>query len=174
MPSGGISEFQTNFYISEMELERARKGVDSSVCPVHWLHEEPLAFFCVQCDKAICMRCKLTKHENHETEDLTETAERCKRRLSEAQPRLEKTVHRLQMSLSKAQSNVKAAKLKRAAIKEQVISTADQSFSPVFVILKISISGTFLTLYIKLFYKANTGLISSHRYVPVVTDDLLG
>ena len=78
------------------------------------------------------------------------------------------------MSLSKAQSNVKAAKLKRAAIKEQVISTADQSFSPVFVILKISISGTFLTLYIKLFYKANTGLISSHRYVPVVTDDLLG
>ena len=120
------------------------------------------------------MRCKLTKHENHETEDMTEAAERCKRRLSEAQPRLEKTVHRLQMCLSQAQSNVKAATLKRAAMKEQVISTANKSFSPVFVILKISVSGTFLTLYIKLFYKASIGLISSHRYVPVVTDDLLG
>ena len=128
VPSGGISEFQTNFYISENELERARKGVDSSICPVHSLHEEPLAFFCVQCDKAICMRCKLTKHEVHETQDLTEAAERCKQRLSEAQPRLEKTVHRLQMSLSKAQSNVKAAKLKRTAIKEQVISTVKKSF----------------------------------------------
>ena len=69
------------------------------------------------------MRCKLTKHENHETEDLTEAAGRCKRRLSKAQPRLKKTVRRLQMSLSKAKSNVKAAKLKRDAIKEQVIST---------------------------------------------------
>lgn len=123
MPSDGATDFQTNFYISENDLEKARKGVDSSICPIHSLHEEPLAFFCVQCDKAVCMRCKLTKHENHETEDLTEAAERCKRRLSEAQSHLEKTVNCVQKSVSKAKSNVMASNRKRTAVKEHVSKT---------------------------------------------------
>jgi len=126
VPPEGALGFQMNFYICEEELELERKGPSTAMCSKHDV--EPLVFFCVQCDSAICIRCKLTKHDHHETEDLTEAAERCKQRLSEAQPRLEKTVHRLQMSLSKAQSNVKAAKLKRDAIKEQVISTVKKSF----------------------------------------------
>lgn len=53
-PKEGVSAFQVNFYISEEELERARSGVDSQMCPIHSV--EPLVFMCEDCDKVICIR----------------------------------------------------------------------------------------------------------------------
>lgn len=42
------------------------------MCHVHG--EERVIFQCRQCDQVICIRCKLTRHEGHFTQDLSEVA----------------------------------------------------------------------------------------------------
>ena len=76
LPAGGVAALQGNFYISADDLERARKG---NQCPVHSQRE--LEFFCVPCDKAICINCKLTDHESHKTQDLDKALELRKKEL---------------------------------------------------------------------------------------------
>ena len=123
IPLGGVQTFQVNFYIAEDELERARRGVNATICPAHTLELEPLAFLCVDCDSMICIRCKLTEHENHKTEDLTRAGERCKRSLSEKGKHLQKTVNAHEEILAQIKESIHASRENRYTIKEKVTFT---------------------------------------------------
>ncbi|KAK7481570.1 hypothetical protein BaRGS_00027219 [Batillaria attramentaria] len=87
VPPGGVSAFQTNFYIDPQDLDRAR---DNTHCMTHLTKE--LEFFCIKCDQAICINCKLTEHEYHKTQDLQQAAAKAKIQLSENLARIERCV----------------------------------------------------------------------------------
>ncbi|XP_025080719.1 tripartite motif-containing protein 2-like isoform X2 [Pomacea canaliculata] len=87
VPPGGVCDLQVNFYFTEEALERARSEGSRSMCPVH--NKECAIFFCTQCDQAICIRCKLTKHEGHVTEDLSDAVARCKQTIEHELDRLD-------------------------------------------------------------------------------------
>ncbi|KAK7479993.1 hypothetical protein BaRGS_00028726 [Batillaria attramentaria] len=123
VPAGGLTAFQANYYITEEELEQARNHDDAAMCSTHTM--EQLIFFCEQCDKAICLRCKLTSHEGHKTKDLQVVAADCKRQLSAVQSRLEGSIGRLSKLQVMAQDNLREAEKKRIAVKEQVHSQRD-------------------------------------------------
>ena len=78
LPSGGVTALQSNFYISSDDLERARNG--NLFCPIHIQWE--LELFCVPCDQAICVSCKLLDHESHQTVDLDKATELRKKGLT--------------------------------------------------------------------------------------------
>ncbi|XP_076446905.1 uncharacterized protein LOC143284132 [Babylonia areolata] len=119
VPPDGALGFQVNFYITEEELERERRGPNTAMCARHKMEE--LVFFCRPCDRAICIRCKLTKHSEHpDTEDLSEAAARCTDRLENSKQRLENTISYLSRMATEAQKNLTAAKEKGVALKEQV------------------------------------------------------
>ena len=107
-----------NFYICEEELELERKGPSIAMCSTHDV--EPLVFFCVQCDSAICIRCKLTKHDHHETEDLSEAAARCQSRLKTSKERLDDTINYLTRRSAEAHDSITDAQKKGIAVKEEV------------------------------------------------------
>ena len=119
--------FQMNFYICKEELEAERKGPSTTMCSAHDV--EPLVLFCVQCDRAICIQCKLTKHDHHETEDLSEAAARCQSHLEMSKERLENTVSYLTTKSAEALDNIKAAKQKGISIKQEVNKTNTQALS---------------------------------------------
>ncbi|KAK7479992.1 hypothetical protein BaRGS_00028725 [Batillaria attramentaria] len=118
VPVGGARVFPNNFWVTEEDLQLARNSVDAAMCPNHSM--ELLIFLCTECDQAICLRCRLTKHNNHNCEDLSEVAHRCKAELTEGQNRLEVTIRRLNEHLGQAKDNLRAAQHKRVSLKEQV------------------------------------------------------
>ncbi|PVD36450.1 hypothetical protein C0Q70_03434 [Pomacea canaliculata] len=81
VPLGGVCALQVNFYFTEEALEQARSDESNSMCSVH--SKENVIFYCTQCDQAICIRCKLTRHDGHATEDLSEAATRCKQTIEQ-------------------------------------------------------------------------------------------
>ena len=85
LPSGGVTALQSNFYISSDDLERARNG--NLFCPIHIQWE--LELFCVPCDQAICISCKLTDHESHETVYYDKAAELKKKELTGERSRVQ-------------------------------------------------------------------------------------
>lgn len=122
-PKEGVQAFQSNFYITEEELERARSGTDSATCLQHPV--ELLVFLCEDCDKVICIRCKLTEHERHKTEDLPKAAARCQDHLAKERERLQDAINRLDCKVKEGQDNLKAAQAKAEAVKEQVDAQHD-------------------------------------------------
>lgn len=131
VPIGGARVFQNNFYITEEELQMARNNTEAALCPTHTT--EPLIFLCTDCDRAICIRCKLLKpHSQHDCEDLSEASRRCKVQLTEGEIRLERTTSRLTKQLHLADDNTKAAQTKRIALKEQVQSQCDELVTRVY------------------------------------------
>ncbi|KAK7485144.1 hypothetical protein BaRGS_00023554 [Batillaria attramentaria] len=117
VPDGGVSAFQVNFYITERELELARKP-GPRMCPTH--EDERLRFLCLQCDTVICRDCKLTKHDGHSSEDLFEAAARCKASLETAQSRLEECIRVVEDKLKEAQEDQAAAQEKREVIEKEI------------------------------------------------------
>ncbi|PVD36453.1 hypothetical protein C0Q70_03437 [Pomacea canaliculata] len=118
VPPGGVSALQVNFYMTEEALEWARSEDLYSTCPVHT--KQHVIFYCTQCDQAICMRCKLTKHEGHVTDDLSDAAVRCKKTVEEHLHRLDDSI---QVLIEHAEAVVKIeerAKEKRDAVAGQV------------------------------------------------------
>ena len=71
------------------------------------------------------IRCKLTRHENHQTEDMSETAARCKDRLETCKNNLDDAISFLTNKSKEAEENVQHAKRKKASVKEMVIYTVD-------------------------------------------------
>lgn len=76
IPAGGVRALQVNLYFPEEVLEKARREKNSSMCSVH--SDERITLYCCLCDQAICVRCKVTEHEGHNTEDLSLAAARTK------------------------------------------------------------------------------------------------
>ncbi|KAK7481531.1 hypothetical protein BaRGS_00027180 [Batillaria attramentaria] len=69
VPPGGVSAFQTNFYIDPEDLEKAR---NNAFCTVH--PNRDLELFCEECNVPVCLKCKLSDHVTHETKDIKEAA----------------------------------------------------------------------------------------------------
>lgn len=110
---------QVNFYFTDEELERARKASEHTTCRVHG--EERLCFYCKPCERVICIKCKLTKHEGHVSEDLTETAEHCKEEIQRSWALMEDSVKIVTKKLHEVQKNNEAARQKCLAVKLQVL-----------------------------------------------------
>ena len=43
-------------------------------CQVH--QDEPIKFNCKSCEMALCIKCKVTRHDNHQTETVEDTLQR--------------------------------------------------------------------------------------------------
>ncbi|PVD36449.1 hypothetical protein C0Q70_03433 [Pomacea canaliculata] len=123
VPPGGVCDLQVNFYFTDEALEQARSDENHSKCPVHT--KERVLFYCAQCDQAICMRCKLTKHDGHVTEDLSETASRCQQTIKQEMHRLEEAIAFLTNNVLEClKENEKRAREKRNGISKQPLFRA--------------------------------------------------
>ncbi|XP_070189826.1 E3 ubiquitin-protein ligase TRIM56-like [Littorina saxatilis] len=185
LPSGGIKNFQVNFYITENELRAARaprprlckshgdeaercecdlceqkiciackltghnhhecedltepafccmqclKYQQTRVCKRH--EDEKLKFICHQCDQVICVVCKLTEHNRHDCQDITETPSQCRQSPQDQQACFEELILHIEKKLQKLQENISACKTTRLSLDEQIqrrhaalISAADK------------------------------------------------
>ena len=115
LPAGGVAALQGNFYISADDLERARKG---NKCPVHGQKE--LEFFCVPCDKAICINCKLTDHESHKTQDLDKVLELRKKELPGERPRVQKALAELAQQVEGVRRELQLLQDRKAAVEAAI------------------------------------------------------
>ncbi|KAK3582876.1 hypothetical protein CHS0354_012488 [Potamilus streckersoni] len=61
--------------------ERKKFLVSKAFCDRH--SSDELTFYCRRCDVPVCLRCKVTIHENHPTEDLSDSASETRRDLDE-------------------------------------------------------------------------------------------
>ncbi|PVD36459.1 hypothetical protein C0Q70_03443 [Pomacea canaliculata] len=119
VPPGGVCDLQVNFYFTEEALEEVRNEKSQSRCPVHT--KECVIFYCTQCDQAICIRCKLTKHEGHTTEDLSEKVARCKKTIEDKLQSIMANISLGKDKLEFCRQNEKGALEKRAAVRKQVL-----------------------------------------------------
>ncbi|PVD36445.1 hypothetical protein C0Q70_03429 [Pomacea canaliculata] len=67
------------------------------MCHVHG--EERVIFQCRQCDQVICIRCKLTRHEGHFTQDLSEVAAEGKEKIKKELPRLRACIKNMEQKV---------------------------------------------------------------------------
>ncbi|KAK7483415.1 hypothetical protein BaRGS_00025355 [Batillaria attramentaria] len=111
VPPGGVSAFDTNFYIDTKDLARARKR---KLCMTH--PNDDIDLFCVDCDLPVCLKCVMTKHKTHETQDLSEAAERAKFQLETEKYRLERCVGDVQKHVQLVTQEQQAVKDKHAAL----------------------------------------------------------
>ncbi|XP_025081711.1 uncharacterized protein LOC112556692 [Pomacea canaliculata] len=118
VPPGGVCDLQVNFYFTEEALEEVRNEKSQSRCPVHT--KECVIFYCTQCDQAICIRCKLTKHEGHTTEDLSEKVARCKKTIEDKLQSIMANISLGKDKLEFCRQNEKGALEKRAAVRKQI------------------------------------------------------
>lgn len=65
IPPGGVASLPANIYVQTRTC-RQKLGTPD-ICKIH---DEKLVFYCNNCEEGICASCKLTEHEQHETEDL--------------------------------------------------------------------------------------------------------
>ncbi|KAK7097058.1 RING finger protein 207-like [Littorina saxatilis] len=84
--------------LSKDGADKTATGTDKK-CSKH--RNQPLLLFCRQCKLSICMQCKLTSHDGHETEDVVDTGERAKAELIKEQQSLAQREQLLQAFLSK-------------------------------------------------------------------------
>lgn len=115
LPAGGVAALQGNFYIGADDLERARKG---NQCPVH--SQKELEFFCVPCDKAICINCKLTDHESHKTQDLNKTLELRKKELPGEKSRVQKALAELAQQVEGVRRELQLLQDQKAAVEATI------------------------------------------------------
>ncbi|KAK7486460.1 hypothetical protein BaRGS_00022261 [Batillaria attramentaria] len=85
LPPGGVSQLQTNFYITR--LLDANADRDAEICQVH--RNEKLRYYCVNCDVPICLDCRNTDHDKHDTEGLASDLATAKGELEKGKLRLE-------------------------------------------------------------------------------------
>ncbi|KAK7486453.1 hypothetical protein BaRGS_00022254 [Batillaria attramentaria] len=75
LPRGGVSQLQTNFYITRLldanadrEPRLLEADRDPEMCQAH--RNKKLCYYCVNCDTPICPYCRMTKHKKHHAIDL--------------------------------------------------------------------------------------------------------
>ena len=117
LPSGGVSALQSNFYIKKDDKPKPKTPA-KKLCKVH--DDKKLEFYCVICDEAICLNCKLTRHELHKTEDLHEAVDRKKKELTEHQDRLQRAVASTLERVIETERERKALLEKKAAVERNI------------------------------------------------------
>ncbi|KAK7498256.1 hypothetical protein BaRGS_00010516 [Batillaria attramentaria] len=115
VPPGGVSAFQNNFYIDPVDLRRAQEG---SICAAHPKLE--LDWFCVDCDEVMCVKCAMTNHKLHETEDLSARVALVKTQLSDENARLQRRISQVKETASLITVDQQLAKDKQTVLEETV------------------------------------------------------
>ena len=103
--------FQNNFYILPEDLERAKNW---KLCLTH---RKVLEFYCTRCNEALCINCKLTKHESHPTQDMEEAADHVKPELFKDKSRLGSAVMLMEKRTNEARKECQALQDKKATVK---------------------------------------------------------
>lgn len=120
LPAGGVENLQMNFYLSEEKLENERRVKGHETCPVH--DNEHVTLYCQDCDQVMCIRCKVTTHDGHLSEDITSTLLRCKKQIENDLHDLDDCIQRTTEKAEMFQNNEKRAQEKREALSKQVNS----------------------------------------------------
>ena len=63
MPKVGICGYPRNFYLTHMQEEASRRKA-TPTCPEH--RDTDLELFCKDCNEAVCWRCFISHHRNHD------------------------------------------------------------------------------------------------------------
>ena len=116
VPPGGVSAFKNNFYILPEDLERAKNW---RLCMTHG---KTLELYCTQCNEALCINCKLTKHESHPTQDMVEAADHAMSELCKDRSRLESAVMLMVKRTNEVRTQRKALHDKKATVKTVILN----------------------------------------------------
>ncbi|XP_070206008.1 tripartite motif containing 13-like [Littorina saxatilis] len=115
IPAGGVAAFQSNFYLHSDDLERARS---KTLCMTH--PDQILDLYCTDCKQAVCLKCVLTKHKQHDTKDLSEVATEAKEQLKKDAARLQEAVSYMTAEVSAESKELKDVQDKKAALQEAI------------------------------------------------------
>ncbi|XP_025079560.1 E3 ubiquitin-protein ligase TRIM33-like [Pomacea canaliculata] len=113
-----------NFYLSEEKLENERRVKGHETCPVH--DNEHVTLYCQECDQVMCIRCKVTTHDGHLSEDITSTLLRCKKQIENDLHYLDDCIQRTTQRAEMFQNNEKRAQEKREALAKQIQARYDK------------------------------------------------
>ncbi|KAK6165608.1 hypothetical protein SNE40_022506 [Patella caerulea] len=84
--------------------------------------KDKLVFYCVNCSKPICMKCKNTSHGNHDAEDLDDATEKIKVDLGNLQDKLLFAQNNLEQEIAKCEES----KIERKKRSEEQCQKIDQ------------------------------------------------
>ncbi|XP_070206231.1 tripartite motif-containing protein 3-like, partial [Littorina saxatilis] len=112
LPTGGVAAMQANFYIKK------QPEYDEEMCQIHTKRE--LEFYCVRCQEAICINCKMTKHEQHQTEDLHTAIQQKHKELLTDKSRLQKAVRYVTRRVKTTRVEQQAVLDKKAAVEKNI------------------------------------------------------
>ena len=118
VPPGGVPAFKSNFYIDPARLKKKK---ETPFCEKHPKSRE-IELYCIQCDACICLKCKITDHLYHNTEDVQETARKIKARLGNEKTGLNRVVEDLKKHMEDFRNEERAVRDKRAAVKRDILS----------------------------------------------------
>ncbi|KAK7088397.1 tripartite motif-containing protein 59-like [Littorina saxatilis] len=112
LPEGGVAALQANFYL--------RKQAENSkeMCKIHNTRE--LEFYCIRCEEAICINCKMTKHEQHQTEDLPTAIQQKREEIITENARIQKAEKDLRENLKATRAEQQAVLDKKAAVEKNI------------------------------------------------------
>ncbi|XP_070204700.1 uncharacterized protein [Littorina saxatilis] len=116
LPAGGVAALQANFYLKKQQATTA--PLKRTLCKIH--DDNNLEFYCVKCDEAICLNCKLTKHEQHKTDDLKTAAEQKKVELATDVSRLQNAVDKVIKQVQKTREEQQAVLEKKATVEKNI------------------------------------------------------
>ncbi|KAK6166346.1 hypothetical protein SNE40_023065 [Patella caerulea] len=146
VPPKEADGFQTNFYViaarSSEELLKSRLLEISTVvnnsskdgddgclfeqlCPKHKKQNQMLQFYCSKCDIPICLHCKLTSHEGHNTRDLEDILHCTKDELKEKSETIQSFILKYKAARESAEGLEKKMDHKLQELKASVIGNAE-------------------------------------------------
>ena len=115
LPPGGAVALQSNFYIRKEELDVGGKG---ELCLTHEGKEKEL--FCVDCDKAICVKCIANEHVKHDIVDSHTAADRVRDKLPERKTDFDNAIVQVEEQIKAAKEEQKAVLDKTAAVERNI------------------------------------------------------
>ncbi|XP_070204733.1 tripartite motif-containing protein 3-like [Littorina saxatilis] len=115
IPVGGVSAFQNNYYLHADDLDRARDG---TLCLTH--PKQDLDLYCQDCQVAVCLKCVLTKHKQHDTKDVCEAASQAQAQLKRDEVRVQEAVSRMTERVTADEAERQAVQDKKAAVKSTI------------------------------------------------------
>ncbi|XP_070206232.1 tripartite motif-containing protein 2-like, partial [Littorina saxatilis] len=116
LPQGGVAAPQANFYIKKQSENNEENSEE--MCKLHKKRE--LELFCVRCQEAICINCKMTKHEQHQTDDLHTAIQHKHKELLTKKTLLQKAEKHLRESLKTTRAEQQALLDKKAAVEKNI------------------------------------------------------
>ncbi|XP_070205350.1 uncharacterized protein [Littorina saxatilis] len=122
LPDGGVTALQANFYLKKQSEKKQKKkkqpDKNKEMCKLH--SEKELEFYCVMCQEAICINCKMTKHEQHQTEDLHTAIQQKREEILTENARLQKKEEDLRERLKITRAEQKAVLAKKASVEKNI------------------------------------------------------